>query len=259
MVERGVEEPLYRQLAAELGGQIRSGVYRVGDRIPSEAELQEQHGISRETVRLAMNLLRVEGLVTIRQGSGTFAADPKTARMPYRASVVHSAAVRAQRPGLDAFRAELKALGREGFQDLRVERVPAPEEIASRLGLEPGEPVVVRRHRQEVEGQPYALVDSWFAAELADGTPLAENVKVPGGTDALMARMGWEALTRTDEVTARMPTPEEAQELVIAGGVPVVIVVATELAAGGKPVEVYTRVHPANRFVLVYEVSKADR
>lgn len=257
MVDRAADAPLYKQLAGEVRERIKSGEFRSGEQLPSEAEYHESHGVSRMTVRLAMQELRAEGLVVSWQGRGTFVADPKREPMPYRASVVHSAAVRARRPGLDAFRVELAELGRKGFQDLRVERIPAPEEIASRLGLAPGDPVVVRRHRQVVEGQPYALVDSWFDAALADGTPLAEDVKVPGGTDSLMVALDLEALHRRDEVTARMPTPEEAQALDIAGGVPVVIVVATELAAEGRPVEVYVRVMPADRVSLVYEVPKA--
>jgi len=259
MIERAAEAPLYKQIAAELRARIKGGTFTVGDQIPSEAEMQDQYGVSRMTARLAVQELRTEGLVVTGQGKGTFVADPKTAPMPYLASVIHSASARAQRPGRDAFSAELESAGRTGEEHIQVERRGAPDAIADRLGLSPGDPVILRRRLQVVEGHPSALVDSWWPADIAEGTELASPASVARGTDTVMAELGLEALTRRDEVTARMPTPEEAQELGIAGGVPVVIVVATELASEGQPVEVYTRVHPADRFVLVYEVAKADR
>lgn len=156
------------------------------------------------------------------------------------------------------FQAELKALGRSGSVTLTVEQIGAPLEIAELLGLKPGAPVVVRRRQQTVEGKPSALADSYFPLALVEGTPVAEPAKVKGGTDRAMAELGLEATMRRDEITARMPTPEEAQALQIAGGVPVVLVVGTEFTGENEdePVEVYSLVLPADRHRLVYEVRK---
>ncbi len=64
--------PLYQQLAATLRAEINSGDLAPGDRVPTEAELSERYSTSRNTVRLALNLLRNEGLLTSQQGRGTF-------------------------------------------------------------------------------------------------------------------------------------------------------------------------------------------
>lgn len=56
-------QPRYRQIASELRDQIVSGVWREGDRLPTEPQLQEQYGASRNTVRDATALLINEGLV----------------------------------------------------------------------------------------------------------------------------------------------------------------------------------------------------
>jgi len=255
-MKRDSETPLYQQLADAIRRQIRSGDLAVGDQIPSEAELIDQYGVGRNTVRQAVGLLRTENLVRTTHGRGTYVVDPREAPLPYRASVAHSRSRREEHPDLDAFQTELRELGREGEEEITVETLPAPEDIADRLGIEAGHPVVLRRRRQTVDRRPSALADSWFPAELVEGTEIAEGEDVSRGTDQVMAELGLEAVRRRDEVTARMPTPTEAQALQIAGGVPVVFVVATEITESGQAVEVYVRTMPADRHVLVYEVDK---
>jgi GntR family transcriptional regulator len=56
-------EPLYRQLAAIIRGQIESGQLAKLDRLPSEHTLGQEYGVSRDTVREAMRLLREQGLI----------------------------------------------------------------------------------------------------------------------------------------------------------------------------------------------------
>lgn len=67
--------PLYRQLSDLLRGQVMSGEFTPGQRLPSEAQLGEQFGISRITIRQALGDLEREGLVTRVPGKGTFVAE----------------------------------------------------------------------------------------------------------------------------------------------------------------------------------------
>lgn len=69
-------EPLYRQLAEQLRQAIASGDLEPSSRLPSEQELIEAYQVSRNTVRLALGVLRTEGLVVTGQGRGTFVAKP---------------------------------------------------------------------------------------------------------------------------------------------------------------------------------------
>lgn len=66
---------VYRQLAAILRDAIESGELAPGMPVPSESSLMQEHGISRDSVRKAMDVLRVEGLVITVQGKGTFVRD----------------------------------------------------------------------------------------------------------------------------------------------------------------------------------------
>lgn len=60
----------------KLKEQITSGTYRPGDRLPSEANLTEEHGVSRTVVREAIASLRADGLVDSRRGAGVFVIEP---------------------------------------------------------------------------------------------------------------------------------------------------------------------------------------
>jgi DNA-binding GntR family transcriptional regulator len=67
-------EPLYRKLQQNLKSQILAGVYREGDLLPSEYELQELHSVTRSTVRHALNELVNEGYILKKQGKGSIVA-----------------------------------------------------------------------------------------------------------------------------------------------------------------------------------------
>jgi DNA-binding FadR family transcriptional regulator len=63
---------LYQQVADQIGGLIRSGEFRAGDRLPPERELARKLGVSRPVVREAMIALEIAGFVEVRGGAGAF-------------------------------------------------------------------------------------------------------------------------------------------------------------------------------------------
>ncbi len=71
-IDRNSYEPVYAQLVRILLGQIAAGVFRPGDRLPSEAQLCRRYGVSPMTVRRAVNILVDQGMVVAEQGRGTF-------------------------------------------------------------------------------------------------------------------------------------------------------------------------------------------
>ena len=66
--------PLYEQLRVALRERLDSGVLDPGERLPSETELCQKYGVSRITVRRAVDELVEEGILERRQGKGTFVA-----------------------------------------------------------------------------------------------------------------------------------------------------------------------------------------
>jgi len=71
-VDHNSYEPSYAQLVRILQEQMAMGRLRPGDRLPSESQLCEYHGVSRMTIRRAINILIEQGVVITKQGQGTF-------------------------------------------------------------------------------------------------------------------------------------------------------------------------------------------
>ena len=63
-IDRNSYEPAYAQLVRILQGQIAAGMFRPGDRLPSEAQLCERYSVSPMTVRRVINILVDQGVVT---------------------------------------------------------------------------------------------------------------------------------------------------------------------------------------------------
>jgi DNA-binding FadR family transcriptional regulator len=108
--------PLSDQVIAQLRTQITSGEWPVGSRIPTEAELVEQLGVARNTVREAVRALAHNGLLDIRQGSGTYvlATSELAGVMHRRFAEADPASVAELRAALEASAAGLAAHRRSG-------------------------------------------------------------------------------------------------------------------------------------------------
>lgn len=65
---------LFEKIATELSDKIRSGVYSSGEELPTEVDLQKMYGVSRTTVRRAIDQLVDDNLVIRRKGVGLFVA-----------------------------------------------------------------------------------------------------------------------------------------------------------------------------------------
>lgn len=77
MIDPRSDRPLYQQLADLLRSQINAGKPKPGEKLPSELTLQQEYGLSRDTVRDAIEVLRSEGRVVTERGRGTRVREPK--------------------------------------------------------------------------------------------------------------------------------------------------------------------------------------
>ncbi len=71
MIDPDADRPVHRQLADLLRTHIRRGVLQPGDRLSAEHRLAQEHGVGRDSVRAAIAILRMEGLVDTRSPQGT--------------------------------------------------------------------------------------------------------------------------------------------------------------------------------------------
>ena len=244
----------YLQIADELRDQIAAGRLSEGERLPSENALAARYQTTRTTVRKALALLRSEGHLVSEQGRGVFV------RPRPEVHLVGTGFRYAERrkTGITNFNAEAAAQGHEARQViLSVDRLPADEEMAARLRVSVGTLLVVRRRRFEVDGHPMQLVDGYYLASLAEGTALTRAARIPGGSHAELEgpKLGRRLTRFTEELELRMPTPVEAESLMVPSGVPVARVMRTAYDVNEEPVEVLVSVVPGDRHRFVYEIA----
>lgn len=195
--------PPYLQVVNHLRDRIVTGQLAEGAAVLSERQLAEEWGISRATATKVLGVLRAEGLVTSRQGTGTV--------VTARAGLHHSAADRAR---------TMQTTGRiyppgQYAKILSAGLAPAHERAAEALGIEPGQEAIRRQRVTCNEDGPVSASASWFSAELAETVPqLLVAERIPGGTpQAIEDATGW-AWTHTEEVIhSRIATDEDAELL----------------------------------------------
>ena len=242
--------PPYRQIADHLRAAIYGQELPPGAQLPSERELVQRFGTAPQTVRQALNLLKGEGLVIGRPGRGVFVREkpPFVHRLEAARRFVTQA--REQERA-----AEARLLG--------VVTAPASPDVAEHLGLSPDASIVVRRYLLLLDDDPFQLSESHFPAHIAEDTIVAspENVS-PGAIDRdLKERHGLEPARYLDELTVRMPLPDEVKLLRLLPGTPLSTVLRTYFDPSGTPFEVARYTLPGDRTTLVYEgrLSKTRR
>jgi GntR family transcriptional regulator len=247
----GQSDPLYRRIAAELREAIRTGELPPGGKLPTEQELGGQYGVSRNTVRLALAMLTNEGAISSTPGRGTFVRDQ--AITTYHASWAEDR----DRHGsdkADAYIAEVAAQGRTasyGEFDMKV--VAATAELAERLQVEEGDTLALRGFVRLVDGEPSSLQDSYYPLDIANECGLLRPHDLPQGTIRVMADYGYIEVGYIDELTTRMPTPEEARRLAMSSGAPVLVYARTTFTKD-RPLRLTKTMFAGDRNRVVYEL-----
>ena len=248
----GGDNPLYQQIANDLRAAIRDGELAPGDQVPTEMDLAQRYGVSRNTARMALNALAHEGLITAgRARAGRLVR--RRERMNWTHRVERGARGTRHLTGLDDFVDQTLAQGRTPEQTIEVSIVSASEYIAERLEVPPGENLVVRRRLRSVDGQPSSISESYYLFELAHGTPLLDPQVFSGSATAVLAELGHVQVRYVDEITTRMPDPLEAQRLDIGQGVPVLAHVRTGYT-DSRPIRLSLTILPGDRHKLRYEL-----
>ena|SRR5680860_677495 len=127
---------------------------------------------------------------------------------------------------------------------------PSPAHIASRLGAGTGEPVFARRKLMFANDIPVRIATSYFPLALAEDTPLAAPDFVEGGLQVALEAMGRRFGRAVEALTARMPSPEEADTLQLEADAPVVQVIRSSYDVHDEPIHTLETICAANRHVF---------
>lgn len=240
------DRPAYERVADQLRAEILTGY--IAGRLPSLGGLAERYGTTPDVARRAVEVLRSEGLLITRQGSGTFA------RVFQR--IVRSSPRRTSREQWGAGQPiqDADTEDRPRVVDVVVAEEPAPSLVAEGLGVAEGDPVLTRSRRFLVEGRPVQLAVSYLPMDVVGGTRVAYTDVGPGGTYARLAELGHEPVRFTERLTARAPLPDEVARLGMESsvGAMVIEIVRYAFTAADRCVEVNRMVLDATAYTLEY-------
>lgn len=232
--------PAYLQIEEDLTARIESGEVAAGDRLPTERELAEQLSVSRMTVRHALGRLQQRGLITRRQGSGTFVAAPK---------------LRQDASHLHGFFEETVGQGVLPLTRLleRVE-VVATRVLATVLELRTGETVYKIVRLRSARGSPVVLETSYFPARRLPGLLDLdlEHASIYRLMDAHFRARPIRATQSLEPVSA---DPAQAAVLGVPIGNPLMLVERTAWDRSGWPVEHAIDLYRGDRSRFVSELT----
>ena len=247
--------PAYVQLAAALRTQILTGEFAPGAKLPSETQLMQQHDISRSVAKWAISVLKGEGLVIGRAGSGVYVRDSRRL-----IRYAHGTDMRTGAGPTSPFARDAEQAERTPTWEHDSRHDVADELVAQRLAIEPGAPVMRTAYRFLADGEPIQLSTSWEPLAITAGTPV--EWPEDGAAVGVVARLDSIGV-RIDEfeerLTDRPALPDEVEALDLSPTSATVWVIERTYHAAGVPVETATIVLPRGRYELVYRYLCSDR
>jgi GntR family transcriptional regulator len=261
-----VTVPMYRVIAEELRGQIESGEVTPGQQLPTELDLRERFGASRNTVRDAVKWLITLGLVETRPGQGTFVvrkidpfvttltADPRPAGRKVTAPGAHGYGEIDRYQGTGEEQRRMLTVS-----EPQVEIQKASDDIAAWLDVPPGSQVVSRHQRRYIDGTPWSLQTSFYPMRLVrtGADRLIEASDIADGTLQYLAdSLGLGQVGYRTQVSVRTPDATEAYffNLPQDGRVGVFEIAETGFDQTGQPMRVTMTIFPTDRNQFVVSV-----
>jgi DNA-binding GntR family transcriptional regulator len=229
-VDRNSPVPLYFQVAQRLEEMIESGELATGTRLENEIDLADRLGLSRPTMRRAIEYLVGKGMLVRKRGVGTQVLHPKVQRQVELTSLYEDLAQTRRDPSTRV---------------LSFSREPAPDALALELGLPEGTEVYVFERLRYADGEPLALMRNHVPANLLRLS--AEDLETQGLYNLLRAS-GINLRIAKQSIGGRAATTAEAKALSEAKGAPLLTMERAAYDDQGRAVEHGDHIYRASRY-----------
>lgn len=245
-VDRASALPLYAQLKDALLDEMQRAGSKPGDRLPTEGEIETRFGVSRTTVRLALQALAHEGIVERIQGRGTFVAAPKISHQPMLTSFTENMRLQGLHPSRRALVSELRE---------------APDRVGSRLELRADDRTCrFLRRLLLADERPVGVAETWLPVGFVGPGDEVFNHRLLN-ENSLYDLLRWPSvglnLERGEEtVRSALAEADDADLLECCEGDPVLIVDRTSFNTDGKPVELTRLTFDGARYQYRTEVRR---
>jgi GntR family transcriptional regulator len=235
--------PLYHQLKCILLEAIDGGRLQPGEQLPNEAQLAGNYGVSKITVRQALQGLAELGYVSRQQGKGTFVSKPKLDQGP-RELLSFSEEMRRHR---------MASTSRVLEQSV----TEADPRVAEVLQIKPGAPVFRLKRLRLADGEPMGIQTAYVPVDMANGLEheALEDISL---YQVLQTRFGLRP-ARARETHLAVPAEAKVAELLnVPAGTPVFAAERVTFLPDGKPFEFVKSHMRGDRYSIVLELV-ADR
>jgi GntR family transcriptional regulator len=238
-IDPGASTPIYQQIKNLILTRIASGELRPNDQLPSEREYEALLGVSRQTVRRALDELVLQGTLYRQAGKGTYvAAQPSDDDY---VGIIGSAAMLAISPD-------------HAFYCQRLEQIEAPEFARALLGLGEKEHVIFFEQLTCVRAEPRYIHRSYFPQTVASMEEI-ERMKHLSVMEILLSLPAPLPLLSRDHIKPELSDAHDARLLGIDPGSPVQVQRGCMLSANGVPIEAHELVVRGDRFKMDIEFS----
>ena len=228
-INRSSPTPLYFQLAQAIEGAITGGDLPAGSRLENEILLAQRYGLSRPTVRRAVQELVDKGLLVRKRGVGTQVIQPHVRRSVELTSLYEDLARAGEMPTTAV---------------LSLQRIPAPADIAAELDLPEGQEIVAVRRLRQSRGEPLALMTNYLPGRFH---PTAEELSERGLYQYLRAQ-GVHLRVAHQRIGARLARAQEARLLEEPPRAALLTMERTAFDDQGAAVECGRHVYRASRY-----------
>ncbi len=230
--------PLYEQMKIQLQEQIAAHIYAAGDRLPAEKELCEKYGVSRVTLRRAVDELVAEGILERKQGKGTFVAAKKCRVIFRKMNSIGGGFTDAVYPDTDK---HTIVVSKKEYICNALER--------EKLGLSKDERVLVLLRLMTLDGQPFMIDRAVYPVNRFPG--LFDRVKDDVSTYAILREdYGIHRLTSQRELGLAYATDEQAKLLGCSAGAPLFRIFKQVCDTEGNPVHLSNLFFSVDRIVF---------
>ncbi len=218
-IDRSSPVPLYFQVASQLQELIESGELAPGSRLDNEIALADQLGLSRPTLRQAMQHLVDKGLLARRRGVGTQVVNSRVRRQVELTSLYEDLERADRNPRTEV---------------LSFDTVPATGPVAAALNLQPGTEVVSVRRLRYADGEPLAILRNHLPVDVVRFT---EQELAHGSLYQLLRESGSRIQVADQSIGARRSTAAEARLLGETRGATLLSMSRTARDDRGHPIE----------------------
>ena len=222
-INRLDKAPLYDLIEQNLRELILRGQLNMGESVPSELELAELYGVSRLTVRKALDNLTRQGWLIRRHGVGTFVAHPNVTEIT---------------PSKLSFTEQMRAIGRKPSSRLiSLHIVAAKVEVANILKMEQGEPVVEIVRLRLADGEPILLETSYLSQKRFPGLENATELTYSSLYDWLATHYQTSVAVMDQTLEPVLLSEVQAQQLETEPGTPAMLSKVLAYTNGAEPIE----------------------